>query len=118
MSSSLQLQRALLLVLALSPVAQAWVTPSVSTRSSHSHSLAVGSISRRPTSVAAAVAAASRRPSRVVLSAEDSSDNEDDGDTRSTSFAKADQSLMDEADKKRMDEMGDFDLNADVRYCV
>jgi hypothetical protein len=103
--SSLQLQRALVLVLALSPVARAWVTPSAS--SSSKHSLAVGR-------------SAALRPSRIaiVLSAKgDSSSTTDseDAESRSTSFAKADQSLIEEADKKRMDEMGDFDLNADVR---
>jgi stress response protein SCP2 len=111
----------LVLALSKSPVAQAWVTPnpSVRTRSSLRHSL-----DSRPTTIAkaasfAATAACRRPPSRVrtVLSAEQNDDNDGDGDgsDRTTSFAKADQSLMDEADKKRMEEMGDFDLNADVR---
>jgi hypothetical protein len=102
--SSLQLQRVLVLVLAVLPVAQAWVTPSVSTDSSK-HSLARqgGRLSQRPSRVA------------VILKAEQESSDSEDAESRSTSFAKADQSLIEEADKKRMDEMGDFDLNADVR---
>jgi hypothetical protein len=101
----MQLQRALVLVLALSPVAQAWVTPSTSSGSKHSLAR-LSSVSQRPSRIA------------VVLSAKgDSSSTTDseDAESRSTSFAKADQSLIEEADKKRMDEMGDFDLNADVR---
>jgi hypothetical protein len=101
--SSSSLQRVLLLVLAVSPSAQAWVTPSVSGGG-------------RPTSVAAASRLA-KQQSRVILSAGDQWDD-DQVDTDSTSFAKADQSLMEEADKKRMDEMGDFDVNADVRYYI
>jgi hypothetical protein len=102
----MQLQRVLVLVLAFSPIALAWVTPS--TRTGSKHSLSVGRSS------------AAQRPSRsmIALSAKgDSSSTTDseDAESRSTSFAKADQSLIEEADKKRMDEMGDFDLNADVR---
>jgi hypothetical protein len=62
----------------------------------------------------------------MVLSAAASDDNssssdKDDAESRSTSFAKADQSLIEEADQKRMDESGgDYDLNSDVRnlYCL
>jgi hypothetical protein len=50
----------------------------------------------------------------TVLYAED--EEKEDNTARSSSFDEAGRSLVDEDDQKRMEEMGDFDSNPDVRF--
>lgn len=53
--------------------------------------------------------------SKTVLFAEDSSNSSSEEEIRkSTSFDDAGRSLIEEEDKKRMEEMGDFDSNPEV----
>ena len=55
------------------------------------------------------------KPASTVLFS--SSEGEDDS-PKSTSFDDAGRSLVDEEDKKRMEEMGDFDSNPNVSYVM
>jgi hypothetical protein len=96
----------LLLVLALSPVVQAWVTPCVSSSlPSRQQSLASASASCKP----------SRASFVLSLSQWDEDPDEVQVEVQRTSFDKAGQALTEEDDQKRLDEQGDSDANPNVR---
>jgi len=104
---------AILVLVCLAPTAQAWA-PSLS------------AASRLPTQTNPSWSSARRISSssknnkdynnrRLTIVYSDSDSNKEDPGEQRTSFDQAGQALTKQEDQERMDEMGDFDLNPNVR---